>query len=277
TFVVIPDFGGGIETLEPSVERLEAWGRSYVLDAVLDPIAFGFAKALGRYLAVRERFPEAEMLMGTANVSELLDADTTGVNAVLAGFCQEGGIRWVLATEVIPWARGTVRELDVARRLMHFAIREGQLPKHLDDRLLTVKDPKILSYSQDELRDLQRQITDPNFRIFTDATTITVLNRDLFVTGTVIQEIFERLGVEEPTHAFYLGKELAKAKLAVDLGKTYRQEGPLSWGYLTPAEEPRREHVKLTQTSRASRAAAGEVATDGAGYVEQDEAGDAGP
>jgi hypothetical protein len=83
------------------------------------------------------------------------------------------------------------------------------------------------------------------------------LNRDLFVTGTAIQEIFDRLGVGEASHAFYLGKELAKAKLAVDLGKTYRQEGSLSWGYLTPPEEPVREQVKLTQTSRASRAAAG--------------------
>jgi hypothetical protein len=138
---------------------------------------------------------------------------------------------------------------------MHFAVTEGQLPKHLDDRLLTVKDPEILSFSVEELRELQRQITDPNFRIFTDESAITVLNRDLFITGTSIQEIFDQLGVEEPSHAFYLGKELAKAKLAVDLGKTYRQEGPLSWGYLTPPEEPLREHVKLTQTSRASRKA----------------------
>ena len=27
-----------------------------------------------------------------------------------------------------------------------------------------------------------------------------------------------------------------KARLAVTLGKTYRQEGELSWGYLTPPE-----------------------------------------
>jgi dihydropteroate synthase len=262
TFVVIPDFGAGLETLDPSIEKLEAWGRRYVIDSVLDPIGFGFARALGRYLTVRERYPEAEVLMGTANVSELLDADTTGVNAVLVAFCQEVGIRYVLATEVIPWARGTVREIDVARRLMHYAIAEGQLPKHLDDRLLTVKDPEILAYGEAELRELQRQITDPNFRIFTDETTITVLNRDLFVTGTVIQDIFDRLGVEEASHAFYLGKELAKAKLAIDLGKTYRQEGPLSWGYLTPEEEPLREHVKLTQTSRASREAAEKGALD---------------
>jgi len=41
-----------------------------------------------------------------------------------------------------------------------------------------------------------------------------------------------------------------KAKLALQLGKTYRQEGALTWGYLTPPDDPRAEHVKLTQRSR---------------------------
>ena len=52
--------------------------------------------------------------------------------------------------------------------------------------------------------------------------------------------MFAELGVDEPAHAFYLGKELARASLAVTLGKTYRQEGALSWGYLTPPDEERR-------------------------------------
>jgi hypothetical protein len=38
-----------------------------------------------------------------------------------------------------------------------------------------------------------------------------------------------------------------KAKLALTLGKTYRQEGSLDWGYLTPADDQRSEHAKLTQ------------------------------
>jgi hypothetical protein len=92
-------------------------------------------------------------------------------------------------------------------------------------------------------------VTDPNFRIFADRDTITVFNRDRFVRGTDIQEIFAQLGVDEATHAFYLGKELMKAKLAVTLGKTYRQEGSLQWGYLTPPDDVRSEHVKLTQRS----------------------------
>ena len=45
-----------------------------------------------------------------------------------------------------------------------------------------------------------------------------------------------QLDVAEPSQAFYLGKELMKARLAPILGKTYRQEGELSWGYLTPPE-----------------------------------------
>jgi len=38
-----------------------------------------------------------------------------------------------------------------------------------------------------------------------------------------------------------------KAKLAITLGKTYRQEGQLGWGYLTPPDEPKREHVKIAK------------------------------
>ena len=163
---------------------------------------------------------------------------------------EEVGVRAVLTTEVIPWARGAVREIDVARRLMHYAVQQKRVPKGIDDRLVTLKDPAILAYSEAELRELQRAVTDPNFRIFTDRDTITVFNNELFVRGTDIQEIFAQLGVEEATHAFYLGRELMKAKLAITLGKTYRQEGSLNWGYLTPQDEKRSKHVKLTQRSR---------------------------
>jgi hypothetical protein len=143
-----------------------------------------------------------------------------------------------------------VREIDIARRLMHYAVTHRTLPKHVDDRLLTVKDPAVLRYSEAELRELQAAVTDPNFRIFTDGTTITVFNHALFVRGTEIQDIFDQLGVTDGSHAFYLGKELAKAKLAISLGKTYRQEGQLTWGYLTPPDDPRREHFRPTTRKR---------------------------
>jgi dihydropteroate synthase len=250
--VAIPDFGEGLDTLGPTLEALERWGVRYLIDPVIEPIGFGFMASLERYAEVQRRYPGAGQMMGVGNITELTSADTTGVHALLLAICEEVGVTAVLTTEVIPWARGAVREIDVARRLMHHAVRHRTLPKGVDDRLLTVKDPVILEYDEAELRRLHAAVTDPNFRIFADRTTITVFNHELFIRGTDIQAIFAQLGVEEATHAFYLGRELAKAQLAVTLGKSYRQEGPLAWGYLTPPDEPRAEHVKLTQRRRRS-------------------------
>ena len=252
--VVIPDFGQGLETLEPTVAALEQWGVSYLIDPVIEPIGFGFMRSLERYVETRRRYPKAPLFMGVGNITELTAADTTGVNALLLAVCQELGVRAVLTTEVIPWARGAVREIDVARRLMYHAVAQKTLPKGVDDRLLTVKDPAILAYTEEELRELQRAVTDPNFRIFADRDSITVFNSEIFVRGADIQEIFSQLGVDEATHAFYLGRELAKAKLAITLGKTYRQEGALQWGYLTPPDDRGPDHVKLTQASTRARA-----------------------
>jgi dihydropteroate synthase-like protein len=248
--VVVPELGGSLETLTPTLDTLDRWGVPAIIDPILEPIGHGFMASLERYAETRRRYPEAEMLMGVGNLTELTSADSTGVNALLIAVCQELGIRRVLTTEVIPWARGAVREIDIARRLMHYAVSGNTIPKGVDDRLVTVKDPAPLLYSEQELRALQAAITDPNFRIFADRDAITVFNNVQFVRGTDIQAIFAQLNVDEPTHAFYLGKELARASLAVSLGKTYRQEGALSWGYLTPADDARAEHVRLTQPAR---------------------------
>jgi dihydropteroate synthase len=248
--VAIPEFGQGIDSLAPTLEALERHGVGCLIDPVIEPIGFGFMASLERYAEVHRRYPDAGQMMGVGNLTELTSADTTGVNAILLAIAEETGVRAVLTTEVIPWARGAVREIDIARRLMYHAVHRRTLPKNVDDRLVTVKDPVILEYDEAELRQLQAAVKDPNFRIFTDRTTITVFNRELFVRGTDIQEIFAQLGVDEATHAFYLGRELARAKLAITLGKTYRQEGALSWGYLTPPDDVRSERVKLTQRSR---------------------------
>ena len=242
---------------EPTVRAISALTMK-IPDPIIEPIGFGFMASLERYADVHRRHPGAGQMMGVGNITELTAADTTGVNALLLAIAEEVGVRAVLTTEVIPWARGAVREIDVARRLMHYAVQQKRVPKGIDDRLVTVKDPEVLAYSEAELRELHAAVTDPNFRIFADGEAITVFNNELFVRGTDIQEIFGRLGVDEATHAFYLGRELMKAKLALTLGKTYRQEGALAWGYLTPPDDPRSEHAKLTQRSRRRPAASKE-------------------
>lgn len=245
--VVVPDLGGPLDTLDPSLEKLATWGVPYLIDPIVEPIGFGFMASLERYAEVRRRYPDAEMLMGIGNLTELTAADSTGVNAMLIAVCQELGVRAVLTTEVIAWARGAVREIDVARRLMHYAVTQRTIPKGIDDRLVTVKDPVMLTFTQEELQALQSRLTDPNYRIFADRDGITVLNSQRLIRGTDIQQIFAQLEVDDAGHAFYLGKELARASLAMTLGKTYRQEGALAWGYLTPPDDAAGEHIRLTQ------------------------------
>jgi dihydropteroate synthase-like protein len=247
TPILIPD---DLASLDATVAELERLGKPYLLDPILTPINFGFAASLSRYVETRRKYPNAEMLMGIGNITELTEADTTGMTALLIGFCQELGIRHVLTTEVINWAQGVVRETDIARRLMHFAQEHGGLPKHLDSRLLTVRESELIPYGEDELRAMQAEITDPNYRIFVSDGSIYVFNAERFIKGDDILDIFEQLGVDEATHAFYLGMELMKAHLARNLGKNYRQESPLDWGYRTFADA-RREHVTLTATRKA--------------------------
>ena len=48
--------------------------------------------------------------------------------------------------------------------------------------------------------------------------------------------LFEQMGVSDAAHAFYLGYELMKAKTALTLSKTYRQDQAMDWGFLTEPE-----------------------------------------
>jgi dihydropteroate synthase-like protein len=251
TPVLIPDTPDDLDSLDATIARMQDLGKPFMADPIIEPIGSGFAASLGRYLEVRRRHPDIEMFMGIGNLTELTEADTTGVTAMLLGFCQELGIRGVLTTEVINWARGAVRETVLAAQLMHFAEQEGTPPKHVDGRLLTIKDEEFRPYTEAELRELHESITDPNIRIFSDADWIYAFNAERFVKGTDINQIFDELGVDEHTHAFYLGKELMKASIARGLGKNYRQESPLDWGYLT-FDEPRRERVRLTARKEES-------------------------
>jgi dihydropteroate synthase-like protein len=231
--VVIPDDGQGMESMERTIAQLEAWRIPHIIDPILKPIGFGFTRSIQDFIATRRKHPDAEMLMGLGNLTELTDADTTGITAVMVGIVAELGIDYVLTAEVSGHARGAVRELDLARRLMHYACRNKILPKHLNDGLMTIKDPTFGVYSEGELCAMQAQVRDRNFRIFTGQDALYVFNNQLFIKDTDIQNIFSRLGVEDAAQAFYLGKEMQKAALAMQLGKKYVQEEDLRWGYLS--------------------------------------------
>ena len=237
--VAIPDVPANLEGLDQTVEALAGWGVPFRIDPVIEPIGFGFAASLGRYLEVRRRYPQAEMMMGIGNLTELTDVDSPGVNVTLLGFCQELGIRSVLTTEVINWCRSAVRELDLARRLVYHACKERVLPKHLEPDLVMLRDPKLYEHGDETLRELAARIADRNFRLFAERGLLHVINGQMYLQGTDPFELFKEMqkrGEIDPSHAFYLGYELAKAVTALMLGKSYTQDQSLRWGFLTVPE-----------------------------------------
>ncbi len=243
TPVLITEDPDDLEGLDRMAARMEQLDRPYLLDSILAPINAGFAASLARYVEVRRRHPDAGMLMGIGNLTELTEADSTGVTALLIGFCQEVGITSVLTTEVIGWARGAVREAVLAAQIMHVAQRQARPPKHVDAGLVTAKDESMRAPTEQELRAMQEQISDANYRLFADADWLYAFNGECFIREANMYAVFEQLGVTDPAHAFYLGKELMKATIARGLRKSYRQEGPLDWGMLS-FPEPRREDIR---------------------------------
>jgi len=238
--VAIPDTPTDLDSLARTVEQLERWKIPFRVDPILEPIGFGFAASLGRYLETRRRFPDAEIMMGIGNLTELTDVDSAGINVLLAGFCQELGIKSVLTTEVINWARSSVKEFDLARRLVHHAMTEKVVPKRLEPNLVMLRDPKLYEQGEESLTELAARITDPNYRIFAERGEIHVLNGTIYLRGSDPFEVFEKLIAADPkidsSHAFYLGYEFAKAVTALTLGKNYTQDQALRWGFLTVAE-----------------------------------------
>ncbi len=228
--VLIPARRGNYASLTRAVRAVQAMGRPYYADPVLEPIHFGFTDSLLRYRRLRREFPDARILMGVGNITELTDADTTGINAVLFGVISELDINAVLTTAVSPHARRAVREADLARRLMFAAKADGALPRRYTDGLLTSHDRRPFPHSLDDVRGLAAKVRDPSFRIQVTAEGLHVYNRDGLRSATDPFPLFPQLHVEhDASHAFYLGVELGRAEIAWHLGKRYVQDKPLDW------------------------------------------------
>jgi dihydropteroate synthase len=217
--------------LYASIEMLQQRGRAFLADTVLDPIPFGFTASIARYYRLRERFPDVAILMGIGNLTELVDADTTGINALLLGIASELRVAAILTTQVSGHARRAVREADVARRLM-YAAREGNvLPKGLTDELLTVHAKRPFPDTPEEIAEVARAIRDPNYRVQVAFDGVHIYNRDGHHVAQDVFQLWPHLKLEQDgAHAFYLGVELAHAQIAWQLGKRYAQDEPLGWG-----------------------------------------------
>jgi dihydropteroate synthase-like protein len=231
TPILIPREPTDEASLYDAIDAMAARGRRFLADSILDPLPFGLAAALARYLRLRARYPETQIFIGIGNVTELTEADTSGMNALMLGIATELRAGAVLTTEVSAHARRAVREADVARRIM-FAAREAHaLPAGFSPDLMTVHDKHPFPDSAHEIAETARAIRDPSYRVQVSADGLHVYNRDGHHVARDPFALYPHLALAgDAGHAFYLGVELARAEIAWQLGKRYVQDRPLDWG-----------------------------------------------
>ena len=199
-------------------------------DPVIDPIHFGFMTSLSRYAELRRERPDAEILMGTGNLTELTDADSSGVTAMLLGICSELRIRNLLVVQVSPHTRRTIEEHDAARRIMFAAREDASLPRATARRCCR---------STAGSRFPTRRARSPRSPARSPTTISASRSRRTASTSTIGTDTTSRRmrwrcspgsGSSDGAHAFYLGAEMTKAEIAWRLGKRYAQDEPLDWG-----------------------------------------------
>lgn len=253
--ILVPKPHGDLSSLHRAIGKARAMGLTFLADPVLDPIHFGFMASLERYAELRRKDPDVEILMGTGNLTELTDADSQGVTALLVGICSELNIRNVLIVQVSPHTRRTVIEHDAARRLMYRAREDRSLPKGYGGGLLSLHELKPFPLSPAAIGESGREVRDLNFRIFAAEDGLHILNRDGHHVAADPFDLFPKLGVEaDGAHAFYLGYELAKAEIARALGKRYAQDNPLDWGVAADKKsEDLARHAPESSTLKAKK------------------------
>jgi dihydropteroate synthase-like protein len=242
-----------IRFLEEIMEKARRLGMGRLLaDLILEP-----SNVLESILGFRDfgvRHPDVPRFVGVSNVTELFDADSVGVNALLARLSSEVNASMLLATEKSSKAQGTVREEAVAAKMMFLAEKRGSVPKDLGIDLLVLKDKRKREEAYDPQMEAEVQVTvadeeteplsfDPKgvFKITVDrnAEKIVALHfataeaekPSNIVKGKTAEAVYAKIVemglVTRLDHAAYLGNELAKAEVALKTGKDYVQDNPL--------------------------------------------------
>ena len=247
--VVIPDSGAPKknESLVANIKMAEEHGITRIIaDPVLNPIGYGIAESLYHYYRFRLQDTCTPLFFGVGNVVELMDADSVGINATLAGIASELNADILFTPECSDKARGSVRELRVASELMMLARARRSAPKDMGLDLLVLKEKRrkpIVRVQDDELVVAEKNETwelDPKgcFRIALcevegeseHTRKICALHSPSGkrIIGKSAQEIMDtilRLNlVSQLEHVSYLSRELTKAELALQLNRSYEQD-----------------------------------------------------
>ncbi|MCG7854594.1 MAG: dihydropteroate synthase-like protein [Methanoregulaceae archaeon] len=228
--VVVP----GQKTLAENIRAAEEAGITCIIaDPLLPPVGSGLVPALRHF-----RPAGYPLFFGAGNVVELLDADSIGANALLAGMAREVQASVIFTSEHSDKTRGSIAEMRRATEMMVLA--EGRpYPKDLGIDLLVIKEkrrrrePPVRYESVVPVVPMPREIRyDPcgNFRIGIEGDEIVAVIHGRAYRGTSWSDLFHTIqehgDVSLLDHAAYLGAELFKAELAIRFGRSFEQDGP---------------------------------------------------
>ncbi len=242
-----------VKFIEETISQAKQLGINRCLaDLIVEPTAI-----LESFIAFKDfadRNPDVPLFVGISNVTELFDADSVGVNALLSRLSSEVGGAVLLATEKSTKAKGTVAEEVTAAKMMFLAKKRGSVPKDLGVDLLILKDKR--SHEEPYHQNLEQAaktteapekmepaLLDPEgmFKISIDHDNRLIvavhyhsdnptkpLNIIKSKTAPAIYAKILALGlVSKLDHAAYLGSELSKAEVALQTGKGYVQDEAL--------------------------------------------------
>ncbi len=223
-----------------------------IADPVLEPaVKPGLLESLRAYQLFRMVDETTPVLFGLGNVTELIDADSTGVNGLLTALASEVDADLLFVPEYSTKARRSVRETATAAKMMFLAKRRDVPPKDLGVDLLVLKEKRWVEKRYERVYEESTEVIEAKgeedmvldsegwFVISVDREKEEVVathyrsrdGPDLVIRGRGAREIYQtiiRKGlVGKYDHAAYLGKELMKAELALLLGRSYVQDGDL--------------------------------------------------
>lgn len=252
-FVVVPDYvgeGSAAERAEYSLREYEYFKSRGVRKIILDPVAppplFGSLEGIYATTLIKKRAEEIPVILGAANIYELIDADPMGSIAILTSFALETGASIILATEESWKTRGSVEYFRRSIEMIHRAYTRKSPPIDVGVDLLVAKSKKKSDYIEISFeKDVVIDEYLPPKRI--DQETFFVVQVDhennmieVYIFSGSKEKALYRLrgrdprslgrkalelsGVSDPEHALYLGVELARAYEALRTGRSYVQD-----------------------------------------------------
>jgi dihydropteroate synthase-like protein len=231
--VIIP----GKNSIEQNISLARKLGiRKIIADPVLRPLSRGAIYSIAECINFRRKDRKTPLFFGCGNITESIDADSIGVNALLAGIASEIGADILFTPEKSRKTSGSVQELSQASRMMQLSKYRKSEPKDLGIDLLVVKEKRErreegeVSGKFIRAEESKRWKADPKgyFRIFLKNGSIIASSSRVTISGKSAKEILDTIIrnklVSTIENAGYLGRELMKAEIALKYGRSYQQE-----------------------------------------------------